>query len=149
MLGTNRDSFTRGRSSAAIRWAADAMTNLPEFSRAKRLIWSCRLVVVVWFFAAAMGLFVVGLAIGIPVPRRLLVGTWWAFVVWGFLMIALESTFRCDHCRRRFMIEGFGAKHAAARRRGRMNYWASAIADVMWDRVFTCMYCGHQFRVST
>jgi len=63
-----------------------------------------------------------------------------------YVLVALPL--KCMHCGRRFLFETLGAKAPQARRRGRLDYWATAVIDVILLRRVTCMYCGREHRVN-
>jgi len=64
------------------------------------------------------------------------------------LYVVIALPLKCIQCGRRFLFETLGAKAPQARRRGRLDYWATAVIDVMLRRRVTCMYCGTEHRVS-
>jgi len=64
------------------------------------------------------------------------------------LYVVVAFPLKCMHCERRFLFETLGAKAPQARRRGRLDYWATAVIDVILLRRVTCMYCGTEHRVN-
>jgi hypothetical protein len=123
------------------------MGQIPVFSKGRRLVWSCWLVVVVCCLVLLLVVMMIAGALGLAFTRQAFVLALAILMSCGFLVIVVESTFRCDHCNRRFMIEGSGSKHPRAHRRGTMNHWGSAVIDILRERTFTCMYCGQLFRI--
>jgi len=64
------------------------------------------------------------------------------------LYVVIALPLKCMHCGRRLLFETLGAKAPQARRRGRLDCWATAVIDVTLLRRVTCMYCGAEHRVS-
>jgi len=48
----------------------------------------------------------------------------------------------CPSCGNRFLVEPSGAKHPAARRAERLDYWGTVVWNVVREQEFTCMNCG-------
>jgi len=123
------------------------MNDIPVYTRSSLLVWSCRLVTLVW------GLLGLAMAAMLSVAADLLLSIWWFVsillmaVATGVAVIALEYRLRCDSCKRRFMFEDLGSKHRQARRRGSLTHWTSSVLDVLLSKSVTCMYCGQTFRV--
>ena len=74
-------------------------------------------------------------------------------VIFGiFMLLATIGTVtsfkhRCPNCKRRFLIQTPGPKHAAARKLGSLDSWATVIIDVLFNNYFVCMYCGEKYNM--
>jgi hypothetical protein len=95
------------------------MESVPEYSESRHLRAACRMVQAFPFVASACG--VVSLAAlfwSSSTSLRPIAGLGLAVIlIWAAAIALIEGTLRCDACKRRFMIEGFGEKHPGAHRR--------------------------------
>ena len=127
-------------------------TNLAQVTshpKAGRILLASWLAVLSW---GALVMVVILLIAGL-VTKRPELGTPFVLVL-GLLVatvalyVVVALPLRCIHCGRRFLFETLGAKAPQARRRGRLDYWATAVIDVILLRRVTCMYCGTEHRVN-
>jgi hypothetical protein len=83
------------------------------------------------------------------------------YVVWEALYVALLAAFviswmtytgiafalRCPGCRKRFLVEAPGPRHAGTRRIDYFGSWGTVVWETLRHQQFACMYCGEQWRV--
>jgi hypothetical protein len=65
-------------------------------------------------------------------------------VLAGIVSIPLALSLKCPCCARRFLYQSYETKHANARTKWKMDYWAYVVIDVLCRRTFVCMYCGSE-----
>jgi hypothetical protein len=62
----------------------------------------------------------------------------------GIVYLPLSLSLKCPSCARRFLYQNDETKHANARTKWKMDYWAYVVIDVLFRRSFVCMYCGSE-----
>jgi DNA-directed RNA polymerase subunit RPC12/RpoP len=124
------------------------MTESTRHPQGARILAACWLAVLSW---GELVVVVVLLLLGL-VTKRAELNT--VFVLTIGLLVSTVALYvltalplRCTHCGRRFLLETMGAKAARARKRGSLDYWATAVIDGILLRRVTCMYCGTEHRV--
>jgi len=62
----------------------------------------------------------------------------------ALVYLTLAIYLKCPSCARRFLYQSDETKHANARTKWKMDYWAYVVIDVLFRRSFVCMYCGSE-----
>jgi DNA-directed RNA polymerase subunit RPC12/RpoP len=116
--------------------------------RALRIAIACWLAAVSWVELAVVVTFLIlGLVTRKPAlgtPFMLALGLFVGTVV-VYVLVALPI--RCTTCSRRLLVETLGPKATGAHKRGKLDYWATSVVDVLLSRLLTCMYCGAKYRL--
>jgi len=137
-----------GPMSTAIALGSPLATSTTSHLKAGRILLASWLAVLAW---GELVIVVIVLIAGLVTKRPELSAPF--VLVLGLLVstvalyVVVALPLKCIHCGRRFLFETLGAKSPQARRRGRLDYWATAVIDVILLRRVTCMYCGTEHRV--
>ncbi len=86
-------------------------------------------------------LFIYGF-IKIDFNHKILYVSFYAFLFISSMAIFLGLTHKCPNCDKRFLMETPEIKHQNAKHLYHLDYWASTVIDVIFNKQFTCMYCG-------
>ena len=62
----------------------------------------------------------------------------------ALVYLTLAIYLKCPSCARRFLYQSDETKHANARTKWKMDYWAYVVIDILCRRTFVCMYCGSE-----
>jgi len=65
----------------------------------------------------------------------------------GATYLFFAFTLRCENCGERLFLERNKTKHPTAKKIKGLDYWASAVIDVLRHRQLTCMYCGECYLI--
>jgi|SRR5688572_4544046 len=119
----------------------------PTYSHPVRVLVAARLCVVSWIGIAAFVSYLAAYAIfgpwpghGVNIATALFFGSTIPYAIAAFVP-------HCDHCGKRFMVEGFSDKHPSFEYRSGLNAWATTVMNVLRLRSFQCMYCGNRFHL--
>lgn len=93
---------------------------------------------------ASIILFLIGISTK-SIDADVIVAAFKLFLVNAIVALTLASIQKCQNCGRRFLVEHPGVKHSNAVKFGKMDYWSSAVIDILKNGEFTCMYCGVRF----
>ena len=123
-----------------------SLTN-PSFAaihpQAPRIMLACYLVLASWVEGGIlMVILITGLVTKSSALTTPFMGTLFILLLTIAVYIAVALTLQCTTCKRRFLFETSGAKHALARKRGNLDHWATGILDGLFRHRMTCMYCG-------
>jgi hypothetical protein len=116
-------------------------------TRSRAILIACNTVAAGWILLVA---FLIFFAIGATGGTSAIVA-WLAGVMLFGVMSAgatylfFAFTLRCESCGERLFIERNKIKHPTAKKIKGLDYWASAVIDVLRHRQLTCMYCGKHY----
>lgn len=65
----------------------------------------------------------------------------------GAMYLFFAFTLRCENCDKRLLLDHNEAKHPTAKKKRGLDYWASAVIDMLRNRQLTCMHCGERYLV--
>ena len=115
--------------------------NSNYYSHSKELVLTSYLVLASWLLLLfCILLFIYGF-IEIDFNHKILYLTFYIFLFISTIAISLSLTHKCPNCDKRFLMETPGIKHQNAKHLYHLDYWASTIVDVIFNKQFTCMYC--------
>lgn len=116
--------------------------NTSYYRHSMKLMLTSYLVIASWLLLLlCILLFIYGF-IEINFNHQILYVSFYAFLFLSSMAIFFGLTLKCPNCDKRFLMETLGIKHRNAKHLYHLDYWASTVIDVIFNKQFTCMYCG-------
>lgn len=125
----------------------ECYSEMRRHSRSSAILLACNAVAAGWMLLVAfLILFAVGTAGAGSAALAWLAGVALFGVIGaGATYLFFAFALRCENCGRHLFVERNEAKHPTAKKLRGLDYWASAVIDVMRHRQLTCMYCGERY----
>lgn len=121
--------------------------NTNYYNHSMKLILTSYFVIISWLLLLlCILLFIYGF-IEMDFNRKILYVSFYVFLFISFTAIFLGLTHKCPNCNKRFLMETPSIKHQNAKHLYHLDYWASTVIDIIFNKQFTCMYCGKTMRL--
>ena len=93
-----------------------------------------------------ISIFMYGVIHGLDIDK-IFISTVILFVFVVVISVLTSLFHKCPNCHRCFLVEVPGMKHQNARSLWKLDYWATAIIDILFKKSFVCMYCGTKYNL--
>ena len=120
---------------------------MEQRAKNRRILFACNTLIIAWLLIIAFVIFfVIGVIHGTGVSLAWMAGTvLFGSVGAGATYLYFAFSLRCEICNHKLFIETPGPIHPTATKVWHLDYWPSAVIEVVLRRNLTCMHCGKRY----